>query len=120
MADNWGGDGRLPGDGPKYGNWCGKHWSGGWNPNNHCGKSGPGKAIDDVDKCCMAHDNCYDAADKLCPEEKKDKIKECDKALVGCLEGLGDDPNNWHLSPGTDSAEASWYRKSAISKFKYF
>jgi hypothetical protein len=47
-----------------YGNWCGP------------GASGPGAPIDDLDACCMAHDQCYDREGYLdC---------DCDRVLCAC------------------------------------
>lgn len=49
---------------PLYGNWCGP------------GQSGPGAPIDDLDTCCMVHDNCYGREGYFdCG---------CDAALCGC------------------------------------
>lgn len=48
-----------------YGNWCG------------LGRSGPEPPIDDLDACCMSHDNCYGTLGYFnCV---------CDTILCGCV-----------------------------------
>ena len=49
-------NGRYCADGPRNGNWGGKNWSGGWNPNQHGGQDGPGAPTDSADACYLAHD----------------------------------------------------------------
>lgn len=51
---------------PIYGNWCGP------------GYSGPAAPIDDIDKCCKMHDNCYKIAGK-------GSKYNCDMDLICCL-----------------------------------
>nr|P00603.1 RecName: Full=Basic phospholipase A2 CM-II; Short=svPLA2; AltName: Full=Phosphatidylcholine 2-acylhydrolase [Naja mossambica] len=31
----------------------------------YCGRGGKGTAVDDLDRCCQVHDNCYGEAEKL-------------------------------------------------------
>jgi hypothetical protein len=47
-----------------WGNWCGP------------GCSGPAGPVDDLDACCQAHDNCYDARGYL--------ACSCDRELMDC------------------------------------
>ena len=51
-----------------YGNWCGP------------GCSGPSAPVDDVDRCCMVHDKCYDREGYFdC---------QCDIDVIECLRGM--------------------------------
>jgi len=85
----------------RYGNWCGKNWSGGHEgpiiPEN------PAGPIDSVDECCMNHDYCY--AKFECDHcgsgaDKKAGKQECDRVLVTCLDALkGKPPQNWPKPP---------------------
>ncbi len=59
----WMNDGRSLTDGPAYGNWCGKNWSGGLTPSMHGGQMGTAAPIDSTDELCKTHDECYDKAD---------------------------------------------------------
>ncbi len=87
----------------RWGNWCGKNWSGGKNgaviPEN------PAGPIDSVDECCIEHDYCYakyECYEKKCkpPPEAKEGKKECDRVLVACLDKLkGKAPQNWPKPP---------------------
>ena len=98
-SDPFGLDGR--GFSTRYGNWCGKNWSGGQKgpiiPQN------PAGPIDSVDACCMAHDFCW--AKFECDRcgsnaEKKAAKHECDRILVDCLDELkGQAPQNWPKPP---------------------
>ncbi|HTR58586.1 MAG TPA: RHS repeat-associated core domain-containing protein [Casimicrobiaceae bacterium] len=103
----------------RYGNWCGKNWSGG-----HEGPIIPGNPagpIDSVDECCMNHDYCY-AKFECDPcgsgADKKAGKQECDRVLVSCLDALkGKPPQNWPKPPPrgkeTDAyffcQKAKWY-----------
>ncbi|MDR3762572.1 MAG: RHS repeat-associated core domain-containing protein, partial [Acidobacteriota bacterium] len=103
------GNGRGLGDGPRNGNWGGKNWSGGWNPNQHNGQDGPLPPTDSADACYMAHDKCYEGT---CGKPT------CDQTLVKCLKALPNNPRNWPMPPrpGTDG-DSSTYRGWAIWYF---
>jgi len=116
-ADSFGLEGG--GFSTRYGNWCGKNWSGGHNgPKIPQNPAGP---IDSVDECCMNHDYCY--AKFECDScgsgsEKKAGKEECDRVLVSCLDALkGKAPQNWPKAPppGTETdayffcQKAKWY-----------
>ncbi|XP_060942930.1 acidic phospholipase A2 2-like [Limanda limanda] len=76
----------------------------------YCGKGGSGSPVDDLDRCCQVHDNCYGEAEKLkqcnpyfkfyaysCDEESKTVtcdennnacemfICECDRKATECF-----------------------------------
>lgn len=53
---------------PIYGNWCGP------------GVSGPAAPIDDLDACCMTHDNCYG--------REGNYSCSCDEALCNCVQNV--------------------------------
>jgi RHS repeat-associated protein len=85
----------------RYGNWCGKNWSGG-----HQGPTipqNPAGPIDSVDACCMAHDYCW--AKLECGQcgstaDKTTGKRDCDRVLVSCLDALkGKAPQNWPKPP---------------------
>jgi uncharacterized protein RhaS with RHS repeats len=105
----------------RYGNWCGRNWSGGKHgpqiPSN------PGGPIDSLDGCCMAHDYCYSTFEcTLCgsSSERKRGKNECDKVLVSCLDALkGKPPQNWPKPPppGKDT-EAYFFCQKAKWFFK--
>jgi len=88
----------------RYGNWCGKSWSGGRQgriiPQN------PAGPIDSVDECCMAHDYCYAAVEgcKTCSQQDDSPQKlSCDRTLVSCLSSLsGKAPQAWPRPPSLD------------------
>lgn len=114
---DFGGEGRTPLDGPKYGNYCGKNWTGGWNPEQHGGTPGPFASVDSADEKCRFHDFCYtDCASQGNPGSC---ISTCDAKLVRDLKTL---PENSSLlerqpPPGKeDQAEA--IRDAAIWWFK--
>ena len=44
---------------PRYGNWAGPDWSGGWRPSQHGGANGPRPPIDALDAAAMRHDLAY-------------------------------------------------------------
>ncbi len=44
---------------PRYGNWGGPDWSGGWRPSQHGGANGPLPPIDALDAAAMRHDVAY-------------------------------------------------------------
>ena len=114
---DFGGEGRTPLDGPKYGNYCGKNWTGGWNPTLHEGKPGPLASVDSADEKCRFHDFCYsDCATKDDPGQCQD---DCDTKLVRNLESLPKDSSQWERQPPPgqeDQAEAM--RDGAIWWFR--
>jgi len=107
----------------RYGNWCGKNWSGGRQgriiPQN------PAGPIDSVDECCMAHDYCYAAVEscKTCPQEDDSPQKlSCDRILVGCLDKLsGKPPYAWPKPPpyGEEPSNAYFFCQKAKRYFQY-
>lgn len=106
----------------RYGNWCGKNWSGG-----QAGRlipKNPAAPIDSVDECCMNHDYCYtkyECDNKCMPEkDKKTGKAKCDETLGNCLDQMkGKAPQNWPKPPppGTE-AEAYFYCQKAKWWFK--
>jgi RHS repeat-associated protein len=106
--------------GPRYGNWGGGKWSGGWDVDYHGDKMGNAPYVDSLDFCCQKHDFCWYKCDKKFPCEKdKDKRKECIRncnlELIDCLKRLDDDPRKWKEPPtrGTED-DARKYRDDAI------
>jgi RHS repeat-associated protein len=101
-----------------YGNWGGPNWTGGqkgtWDTIDRSKAKPP---IDKQDACYMDHDICYGGCRecKQCkPKARADCFRDCDRKLVKCLRGLGNDPsNNWkakaaaryfeHSNPGPNS-----------------
>ncbi len=90
----------------RYGNWCGKNYSG--------GKAGPripanpAAPVDSLDECCMAHDYCYQNYE-LCVECGRKVVEvykvRCDETLHECLDKLrGRPPQAWPRppKPGTE------------------
>jgi len=115
---SWWGDGRVLADGPKYGNWGGKNWSGGCNPSRRGGLHGFELPIDSSDWCYMLHDFCYDDINNPnnCPTNPKDK---CDKDLIDCLQELNEDPQKWPIPPPPGwEDDAKWFRKNALDYFR--
>lgn len=98
--DSFGLDGN--GFSARYGNWCGRDWSGG-----HQGRiipQNPSGPIDSVDECCMTHDYCY--ARFECPDscpvanDAKEQKRNCDIEMVKCLDALrGKPPQTWPKPP---------------------
>jgi hypothetical protein len=123
----WFGGGRSILDGPRNGNWGGRNWSGGHNPEEYGGYSGGGLPTDSGDQCYMEHDICYykclkkyDWPSNRCEDQEllsECKI-ECDMKLVNCLMGLPNDPRNWAFPPkeGTEEDSAR-FRDWAIMVF---
>ena len=87
----------------RWGNWCGKNWSGG--KNDPVIPSNPAGPIDSVDECCMEHDYCFakfECYTKNCklPDGAKEGKTECNKVFVECLDKLrGKAPENWPKPP---------------------
>lgn len=106
----------------RYGNWCGKNWSGG-----QAGRlipQNPAAPVDSVDACCRDHDYCYakyECDNKCMPEkEKKTGKAKCEDTFVDCLDKLkGKAPQNWPQPPksGTE-AEAYFFCQKAKWWFK--
>ena len=63
---------------PRYGNWGGPDWSGGWRPSQHGGANGPNAPIDVLDAAAMRHDLAYGRWDIQPGDPNSDcwKIKE--------------------------------------------
>ncbi|QGY39637.1 RHS repeat-associated core domain-containing protein [Pseudodesulfovibrio cashew] len=117
----WGGNGRAPiSDGPMYGNWGGKNYSGG-KTGGEVGDAGP---IDSSDVLYKQHDLAYEKA-KNTPvlgdvkKAQREMIKMADKNLVNGLNELDSDPRNWPSPPpvGTEKT-ASWFKDKAEWWFK--
>jgi RHS repeat-associated protein len=78
----------------KYGNWCGKDWSGG-KPKvmeDFHEKEPMAPPIDPLDACCLAHDWCYYRCRKLYPPKTYKRLmcyRGCDRFLLLC----------WSVSP---------------------
>lgn len=101
----------------RYGNWCGKDYSGG-----RVGRlipANPAGPIDSVDECCMTHDYCYARFECVgrCMSDGDRKVGKfaCDEEMFKCLDSLrGKAPQNWPKPPksGTE-AEAYFYCQKA-------
>ncbi len=105
----------------RYGNWCGKNWSGGQQGPKIPGN--PAGPIDSLDECCMAHDNCYAKFEcEPCgsSSDKSNGKKQCDRVLGSCLDSLkGKAPQNWPKppKPGTEN-DAYFFCQKAKYYFK--
>jgi RHS repeat-associated protein len=103
----------------RYGNWCGKDWSGG--RLNHVIPQNPLGPIDSVDECCMTHDYCYAKYEcEICPSSSraKDGKRQCDIELAGCLDALrGKPPQNWPKPPPPGTEENAYF---FCQKAKFF
>lgn len=119
-SDIYGLDGN--GFSTRYGNWCGKNWSG--------GKGGPkipvnpGAPVDSVDQCCMVHDYCYASVEDCatCPQQDNSPQKlNCDRALLTCLSALkGKPPQAWPKPPPLDrESESYFFCQKAKRYFEY-
>ena len=91
----WGGDGRSLADGPKYGKWGGKNYSGGVDG----GKIGDGKPVDSSDQAYKRHDLNYEKIKNTAilgdvKKKQRDMIKKADKDLIDDLSDLDSDPRN--------------------------
>lgn len=120
----FGGEGR-PFWQPQYGNWGGKDWSGGQNPNRNSGEDGSAPSTDSADDIYKTHDTEWrkcDNADIIAENPKKWR-KECrsaaDHELVDGLGKLPKDPKQWIMPPATGTeTEADLFRKGAQWLFK--
>jgi RHS repeat-associated protein len=109
LFDSFGLDGE--GFSTRYGNWCGKRWSGGREgPTIPKEPAGP---IDSVDDCCETHDYCYAKWEcNECPpppgaEEEKN---HCDRDFVKCLDALkGKPPQTWPRPPRRGTEETAYF-----------
>jgi hypothetical protein len=117
----WGGEGRAPvPDGPMYGKWGGKNYSGG----NTGGSVGNAEPVDSSDALYKQHDLAYEKA-KNTPilgdvnKIQRKMIKKADKELIESLEGLDDDPRNCPAPPPEGMEKtAGWYKDKARWWFK--
>ncbi|HET7831988.1 MAG TPA: RHS repeat-associated core domain-containing protein, partial [Gallionella sp.] len=102
-----------------YGNWCGKHWSGGESGPNI--PSNPSLPADSLDNCCKTHDYCYaKLANSKCPlseEDKRKEFKKCDEALASCSRALSNNGQNW-LFPPHNTTDAYFYKQKLQFVFK--
>jgi RHS repeat-associated protein len=110
-SDKFGLAGEGSGFSTRYGNWCGKNWSGG-----KAGRSipqNPAGPIDSVDECCMAHDYCWAKYEcDSCPlrAEATDGKAQCDRILVNCLDALkGKPPQNWPKPPSPENRDNAYF-----------
>jgi RHS repeat-associated protein len=119
-SDNFGLAGEGGGFSTRYGNWCGKNWSGG-----QAGRlipQNPAGPIDSVDECCMAHDYCWakyecDSCSLRAAKAKEGKA-QCDRVLVNCLDALkGKPPQNWPKPPLPENRENAYFY---CQKAKFF
>ena len=109
----WSDEYGLAGEGfsTRYGNWCGKNWSGARAapiiPQN------PAGPIDSVDECCMTHDYCYAKYEcDTCPPKSQAKVgkTECDRVLVSCLDALkGKPPQTWPKPPRRENETDAYF-----------
>jgi RHS repeat-associated protein len=126
LIDRWGldatvwppGPGRSVSDGARNGNWCGGNWSGGQVPSLNGGKDGTKPPVDSLDRCCMAHDQCFGNCDAIPAKGPKNKcMYDCNRDFVGCMQRLGDNCSKWPEPPrsGTEGDTqryrgiATWY-----------
>jgi RHS repeat-associated protein len=100
----------------RYGNWCGRNWSGGQSgPQLPTNPAGP---IDSVDECCMGHDYCYakyECTGCMSSGDRSKGKKVCDDTFVDCLDRLsGKAPQNWPKPPpaGTETAAYMFCQKA--------
>ncbi len=117
---DWGGDGRSVTDGPKYGKWGGKKYSGGVDG----GKVGNAKPVDSSDKAYKRHDLNYNKI-KNTPilgdvkKAQRDMIKKADKDLINDLNELDSNPRNWPSPPPAETEKtAAWHKDKAKWWFK--
>jgi len=80
-ADTWEGPGDIPGDDipflwlPRYGKWGGGYY-------------GEGEPEDQLDRCFMNHDQCYDK-NKVSANSKSCKEKDtCDQNVCACIKSI--------------------------------
>ncbi|QLA20974.1 hypothetical protein [Desulfolutivibrio sulfoxidireducens] len=108
------GDGRSFFDGFKYGNYGGKNWTGGQNPNAHNGEDGDAIPIDYSYWLYKKHDDLEQG--NYSDEEKKNLKNIADKELVEDLKQLTSDSFLW-LYPPQNASSAEYFRDAAIRFF---
>uniref|UniRef100_A0A0F7Z3K3 phospholipase A2 n=1 Tax=Micrurus fulvius TaxID=8637 RepID=A0A0F7Z3K3_MICFL len=87
----------------------------------YCGSGGSGTPVDELDRCCQVHDNCYDEASKVhkcwpkltfysydCSEGQltckdndtkcKDFVCNCDRTAALCFAKAPYDDNNFYIN----------------------
>jgi RHS repeat-associated protein len=107
-----GDNGRSASDGPRYGNWGGRKWSGGWNPAEHGDQDGGKPPVDSSDELYREHDICTGAAKG---SEDKGKQQKCDDVLANDLKKLPENPKDWPKPPKEGDEEgARWFKDKAI------
>jgi len=120
-SDFFGLNGEGSGFSTRYGNWCGKNWSGGNKgpliPQNPLGP------IDSVDECCMTHDYCYaryECATCSAGSAANEGKRVCDLGLLNCLDALkGKPPQMWPKPPSRDNeANAYFFCQKAKMYFR--
>nr|Q7T2Q4.1 RecName: Full=Acidic phospholipase A2 2; Short=svPLA2; AltName: Full=PA2-II; AltName: Full=Phosphatidylcholine 2-acylhydrolase; Flags: Precursor [Bungarus flaviceps flaviceps]BAC77656.1 phospholipase A2II precursor [Bungarus flaviceps] len=57
----------------------------------YCGKGGGGTPVDELDRCCQTHDNCYGEAEKLtkCSPYYKTYKYDCSEGKLTCNDAPG-------------------------------
>jgi hypothetical protein len=110
---DFGGEGRTPADGPKYGNFCGSNWTGGWNPKQHGGKPGPMGTTDSLDEKCRSHDFCWGDCDSS--TDRESCKQDCNTSFVEKLKSLPKDSGQWERKPPPGKeTQAESMREAAI------
>lgn len=124
-TSDWGGPATGGGkrgltDGPKYGWWGGKNWSG--------GEDGDKDPVDSSDECYKEHDTCYGKCPEItCPSRsakgksqataRRKCLKDCDKELKKCLSKLDVDPKKWPRPPKPGNEDAADSFRDAANDF---
>ena len=135
LDDTPGPNGRRFSDGPRYGNWGGKEWSGGQVPRANGGLMGKAPPVDSSDELYKIHDEAWDAADKQLLDclahpnpckPAEDHAKDCkaawekaredaNRALIDGLAKLDADSTKWlHPPPVGQEGGAEWMRFGAF------
>ena len=99
----------------RYGNWCGKDYSGG--VASHLIPVNPAAPVDSLDECCMSHDYCtarFECPKGCMAEKEREPGKQaCDDVLAGCLDKLKA-PRTWPKpTPSGQEADAHFYCQKA-------
>ena len=126
-------DGKIPDKWvPRYGNWGGPDWSGGWRPSENGGKDGPSDPIDSMDELFKQHDLDYEKAGVTpsTPNKNCDKIKDscekkkckdkaaADRKLRDGLKALDYSPAEWE-KPAPNTRAALYYRQWTLENFPW-